>query len=397
MAQLLSLADAQRAVLTRVHRLPAEDVAVEHAAGRVLAEDVRAAVDLPPFASSAMDGFAIRVADVPGLLPVVAKIAAGRPADRPLQPGEAMAIATGGVVPDGADAVVPIERVGASDNKVEIRDPVDRLDNVRPRGGDVRAGDVVLENGTVLHAAQVGAVAAAGAERVSCSRRPRVALLTTGTELRRPGQALAPGQIYESNAAMLAASLAVAGADVLRFEPIEDDLGAHRQALERALTTDVVVTSGGVSVGPHDLVRGVARELGVVEVFWGVAVKPGKPLSFGIRGVTLVFGLPGNPVSSLVACELFVRPAVLALQGAKDPGPRFNVGRLARAVKRNAQRDELVRARTSTSDAGVVLEPVRGQDSHMIVRAASADALVLAPYGEGELAAGALVRYLPLV
>jgi molybdopterin molybdotransferase len=196
---------------------------------------------------------------------------------------------------------------------------------------------------------------------------------------------------------MLRASLAAAGADVVRLAPIEDDLDAHREALERALAADVLVTSGGVSVGPHDLVRRAARELGVEEVFWGVAVKPGKPLSFGIRGDTLVFGLPGNPVSSLVACELFVRPALLALQGAKDPEPRFHVGRLARAARRNAQRDELLRARISTSDDGVVLEPVHGQESHMIVRAAGADALVMAPRGEGELAAGELVRYLPLV
>ncbi|HYY03745.1 MAG TPA: gephyrin-like molybdotransferase Glp [Gaiellaceae bacterium] len=397
MAQLLSLAEAQEVVFAHVHRLPAEEVAAEDAAGRVLAADALAAVDLPPFPSSAMDGFAIRAADAPGRLPVVAKIAAGRPADRLLRPGEAMAIATGGVVPEGADAVVPIEDVVDYDNEVEVRGSVGGLDNVRPRGGDVHAGDVVLERGAILHAAQVGALVAAGVEHVSCARRPRVALLTTGTELRRPGEALEPGQIYESNGPMLRASLAAAGADVVRLAPIEDDLDAHREALERALAADVLVTSGGVSVGPHDLVRRAARELGVEEVFWGVAVKPGKPLSFGIRGDTLVFGLPGNPVSSLVACELFVRPALLALQGAKDPEPRFHVGRLARAARRNAQRDELLRARISTSDDGVVLEPVHGQESHMIVRAAGADALVMAPRGEGELAAGELVRYLPLV
>jgi molybdopterin molybdotransferase len=195
---------------------------------------------------------------------------------------------------------------------------------------------------------------------------------------------------------MLAAALGAAGGEVTRLEPVEDDPEAHERALEHALAAEVVVTSGGVSVGPHDLVRSAAAGLGVEEVFWGVAVKPGKPLSFGVRGDTLVFGLPGNPVSSLVGCELFVRPALLALQGAADPAPRFHVGRLARPASRNPHRDELLRARSSASDEGVVLDPVAGQESHMIVRAAGADALVLAPRGEGELPSGATVRYLTL-
>ena len=158
----------------------------------------------------------------------------------------------------------------------------------------------------------------------------------------------------------------------------------------------MLVTSGGVSVGPHDLVRRVAGELGVEEVFWGVAVKPGKPLSFGVRGATLLFGLPGNPVSSLVAFELFVRPALAALQGLADPGPHFRLGRADRPLRRNPHRDELLRARSFERDGEVVLDPVRGQESHMIARAASADALALVPRGEGELAGGASVRYLPL-
>ena len=173
-----------------------------------------------------------------------------------------------------------------------------------------------------MRPAQVGALAAAGIARVSCSRRPRVALLTTGTELRRPGETLGPGQIYESNGVMLAAALTTAGANVTPLEPVEDDPGAHREALGRALAADVVVTSGGVSVGPHDLVRSTLRELGVEEVFWGVAVKPGKPLSFGVRGNTLVFGLPGNPVSSLVGSELFdTYGRVVTTSSSSTPSP----------------------------------------------------------------------------
>ena len=263
-------------------------------------------------------------------------------------------------------------------------------------GRDVSAGAVVAAGGIRLGPAQIGALAAAGVAEVVCARRPRVAVLATGTELRGPGSALAPGEVYEANGVMLAAQLATAGAEVTRLDSVADDEDAHRRALETGLGFDVLVTSGGVSVGPHDLVRRIEAELGVEEVFWRVAVRPGKPVSFGVRGETLVFGLPGNPVSTLVGCELFVRPAVLALQGAADPGPRFSAGRLAETVSRNPGRDDLMRARTEVTDDGIVLSPVTGQESHMIVRAAEADALVLVPRGEGELAAGESVRYLPL-
>jgi len=396
MAELLSLAEAQARVLERVELLAGEPVPVARAAGRVLAEDAHAVVDLPPFPSSAMDGFAVRSADTPGRLPVVGRIAAGVPAPRALESGEAMAIATGGVVPDGADSVVPIEYVVEDDNEVQIETAVGHGDNVRPRAGDVAAGEVVVARGARLLAAQIGALAAAGVDTVVCGRRPRVAVLATGTELRRPGETLGPGEVYEANAVLLASALTTAGADIDILPAVPDDDAAHRAALEVGLMADVLVTSGGVSVGPHDLVRGLLRELGVEEVFWGVSVKPGKPVAFGVRGGTLVFGLPGNPVSSLVGCELFVRPAVLALQGSAQPGPVYAEGRLARAVRRNSKRDEFLRARTQVSDDGVVLEPVTGQESHMIVRAAGADALVYAPRGDGQLEAGARVRYLPL-
>jgi molybdopterin molybdotransferase len=397
MPELLSLDEAQARVLEHVRPLPGEEVELAGAAGRFLAEDARALVDLPPFPSSAMDGFAVRSADTPGRLPVVARIAAGTPAPRPLVSGEAMGIATGGVVPEGADAVIPIEYVVENDNEVEISEVVAELANVRPRGGDVRAGDVVVTAGTRLGPAQIGALGAAGIASVVCGGPPRVAIVATGTELRPPGSALEPGQVYEANGAMVTAALTAEGADVRQHGVVVDDEAAHREVLEQALSSDVVVTSGGVSVGPHDLVRRVLTELGVEEVFWGVAVKPGKPISFGVRGETIVFGLPGNPVSSLVGCELFVLPAVRALQGASHPGLAYELGRLATTVRRNANRDEFLRARRTVTDKGVVLEPVQGQESHMIARAASADALVLAPRGTGELAAGTPARYLRLV
>ena len=395
-AELLTREEAQERILERVTLLASEPVPVAEAAGRVLAEDARAVVDLPPFPSSAMDGFAVRAADTPARLPVSARIAAGAPVAGPLRAGEAMAIATGGVVPEGADSVIPIEYVVEHDNEVEIPDAVVQGDNIRPRGRDVAAGGVVVAQGTRLGAAQIGALAASGLDRVACFRRPRVAILATGSELRRPGEPLGPGQVYEANGVLLATALASAGADIEMLPAVADDESAHRDALRHGLEADVLVTSGGVSVGPHDLVRRILADLGVEEVFWGVAVKPGKPLAFAVRGSTLVFGLPGNPVSSLVGCELFVRPAVLALQGALVPGPVFQEGRLAAGVRRNEHRDQLLRARVLPSENGAALEPVTGQESHMIARAAAADALVLVPRGAGELAAGESVRYLSL-
>jgi molybdopterin molybdotransferase len=231
---------------------------------------------------------------------------------------------------------------------------------------------------------------------VSCAFRPRAAVVPTGTELRKPGESLRAGEIYEANGFMLAAQLASAGAVVERFAAVGDDESGHRAALSLALGSDLVVTSGGVSVGPQDLVRRIEAELGVEEVFWRVAVRPGKPIAFGLRGDTLVFGLPGNPVSTLVGFELFVRPAVLALQGVPSPWPRFERGRLGGARRRNPARDELLRARSRATENGVVLEPLTGQESHMIARAASADALVLIPRGDGELPEGSPVGYLRL-
>jgi molybdopterin molybdotransferase len=395
-AALLTLDEAQARVLAHVRPLPVEVVRLRDAAGRVTAEAAQAAVDLPPFRSSAMDGYAVHAADLPGTLPVVGQIAAGRPAPGPLAPGQAMAISTGGVVPDGADAVVPIEYVVQHDNTIEVGEGLAVGAHVRPRGGDVVAGTVVVETGVRLGAAQLGALAAAGVAAVACARRPRVLVLATGTELAQPGAPLAPGQVYESNSLMLAAALAAVGADVETLPVVADDEPAHRAALERGLASDVLVTSGGVSVGPHDLVRKIEAELGVEEIFWRVAIKPGKPVSFGVRGETLVFGLPGNPVSSLVGCELFAKPALRALQGLREPLPRFEPGRLAAPLQRNATRDELVRARSHVDRDGVVLEPLFGQESHMIVRSATADALVHVPRGEGELGAGAAVRWLRL-
>ncbi len=395
-AGLLSLEEALDSILERAKPRDSETVPLEHAVGRVVAEPALALTDLPPFPSSAMDGFAVRRAETPGTLPISARIAAGSPSSVPLETRSAAAIATGGAVPEGADTIVPVELASEVSGHVRIAEPARPDAHIRPRGGDVREGAVVVPAGVRIGSAQIGALAAAGIAGIRCFRRPRVSVLATGSELRAPGESLEPGQIFESNRATIAAVLEESGAQVELLPVVQDDERAHRAALERGLAADVLVSSGGVSMGPHDLVRRVAKELGVEEVFWGVAVKPGKPLSFGVRGTTLVFGLPGNPVSSLVGALVFVRPALLALQGLSDPRPRFHVGRIQIVLGRNPHRDEFMRARRTFDEQGVLLEPVTGQESHMIVRAASADALVHVPRGTGELAAGDAVRYLEL-
>jgi molybdopterin molybdotransferase len=395
-AELLSIEAALDQVLAHVRRLETEEVPLASASGRVLAEDALAAIDLPRFPSSAMDGFALRSADTPGTLPVVGRVAAGRPANRPLGEGEAMGISTGGVVPEGADAVVPIELVRDEGESVVVPQAAPEGANVRPRGGDARAGDLVVPAGIALTPPRLAALASTGVVTLRCARRPRVAIVSTGTELRLPGEQLGEGEIYESNGLMLAALLEEAGAIVSSPEHVEDDVAAHEAALARGLEADVLVTSGGVSVGPHDLVRDALARLGAEEVFWGVAMRPGKPLSFGTRGDTLVFGLPGNPVSSLVGAMLFLLPALRALQGQSRPEPPFALGILGAPAARRPSRDDFQRATLERSGDGVMVRPLSGQESHMIARTAAADALVHVPRGSGDLAAGSAVRYLLL-
>jgi molybdopterin molybdotransferase len=396
MSDLLTIEDALSRILERASPLPTEIVAVADAAGRVLREAAVALVDLPPFASSAMDGFAVRASDTPGTLRVAYRVAAGEPSFEELPPGAVAGIATGATVPEGADAVVPVERAADRGDRVEIPEAARFGQHVRPRGGDVRAGDIAIVVGTRLGPAQIGALEAAGVAEISCSVRPRVAVLATGSELRPAGEPLSAGQIYESNRAMVGATLRSVGADVELLPVAADHEVAHRTLLERGLEADVLVSTGGVSMGPHDLVRRAAADLGVEEVFWGVAVKPGKPLFFGIRGATLVFGLPGNPVSSLVGALVFIRPALLRRQGVDKVELDYHHGRTVTSLVRNPHRDEFVRARRRVEATDVFLEPVAGQESHMIVRAASADALVHVPRGAGEIAADAPVRFLSL-
>jgi len=391
---LVPVDEALAIVLENAAPLPAQDVPLADADGRFLAAPVHAAIELPPFTNSAMDGYAVRAADTPGTLAVVGESAAGSPYAGTLADGEAVQISTGAALPAGADAIVPIEEVTATAGVATITVPPAKAGRfVRRAGSDSAHGAQILPAGIRLGPAQIGAAAAVGLRSLPCTSLPSVAVLTTGSELRQPGERLAPGEIYDSCGPLLTAALHRVGATVTHIPTAVDTRRSHREALSQALSHDVVISSGGVSVGPHDLVRSVGAELGVRELFWQIKLRPGKPLSFGIRDRTLVFGLPGNPVSTLVCFELFVRPALQALQGATNPQPAFQIGVLASAVSRYAEREDLIRVRR---DAQGRLAPVGGQQSHQIVFTAQADGLARIPAGTGELPAGSEVAYLPL-
>jgi molybdopterin molybdotransferase len=392
MAELISIAEARERVLAAVRPLPAEDVPIDAALGRVIAEEVRSAGDVPPFDSSAMDGYAV-VAGPAGELPVVGESRAGSPADRPLAAGEAMRISTGAAVPEGATAVVPVERVEGDDDS-RVRVPATEAgDHIRRAGEDVREGEPVIAAGTELDPAGVAVLAALGHAHVGCGGVPRVAVLVTGDELVEPGEPLGPGQIRDSNAYALSAQATRAGARVTSRAIVRDERAATEEAFGRALReADVVIGSGGVSVGPHDHVKPALAALGVEERFWGVRLKPGKPTWFGTAPAgQLVFGLPGNPVSAMITFHLFARPALRALMGADPSGGTRVTAVLDATVPRNPNREEVVRCRLEARDDGWHVEPTKEQGSHVLTSMLGARAYALVPAGEGELAAGSRV------
>jgi molybdopterin molybdotransferase len=337
-----------------------------------------------------MDGFAL-VAGPGGERPVIGESRAGTPFGGTVVPGQAVRISTGAVMPAGADAVVPIERVEDLGDRVRV--PETRAGaNVRRAADDVRAGQSVLRAGALVGPAELGMLAAMGITSVACSRRPRVAIVATGDELRPPGEPLGPGQIHDSNAVTLGAMATLAGADVVGRLRAGDDRGATLDALRTAIgAADAVCVSGGVSVGPHDHVRPALAELGVEQHLWGVRLKPGKPFWFGARDQyeerTLVFGLPGNPVSAIVTFQLFVLPALRALQRA-DPGASRSTAVLDAAIARDPERDQAVRCRLRLADDGWHAEPTGPQGSHVLSSMIGAGALAVVPAGEGEIAPG---------
>ena len=394
---LITIAEARRLIAAAATPLGAETVAIVDARDRVLAADLEAAGDVPPFPCSAMDGYAISPGPAERTLHVIGESRAGAPSARPLAEGEAIRISTGGAIPDGATAVIPQENVEAHDGSILTRSAVQPGDHIRDRGEDMRANTTVLRAGSVLGAAELGAAVAAGAGAVSVAVRPRVQVLATGDELKAPGEPLGPGEIHNSNGPMLVALATHQGAVCAPPARLPDDRAATEAGLSAALqSADVVIVSGGVSVGPHDHVKPALADLGVEQVFWRVALQPGKPTWFGRRGSVLVFGLPGNPVSAVVTFALFVAPALAALQGRTPEHQLIPEAVLGTSVRRNPDREQAVRVRLERQDGRIVATPNGAQGSHIVTSLLGADALALIPAGEGELEPGTAVTLEPL-
>jgi molybdopterin molybdotransferase len=399
---LLTVAQARDRILSRIAVLDAQETSLMEARGRVLSEDVRSDRDVPPFTNSAMDGYAVLAADTraasaahPVQLEVVGEIRAGVPPPRSVRPSTTLRIMTGAVMPEGADAVVRVEDTLERDGRVEIRVAVEPDTSVRHAGSDIRRGDTIARRGQIVTPGLIGVLASTGRTTIRAIRRPRVTVLTTGDELRDAGESLGPGQITNTNRYALRAAIEEAGAEVVDAGVARDVREELIERLHAAALTDLTVSTGGVSMGAYDLVRALLEERGAVD-FWQVALRPGKPLMVGtVEGKPLI-GLPGNPVSSLVGVELFVRPAVLKMQGRADlERPRLtavtdealhNPPHLEQYFRGIARRDgDQVRVRL-TGDQG----------SHVLRSMADANCLIIVPLGVSDVAAGEAVEIIPL-
>jgi molybdopterin molybdotransferase len=401
--RLIELEEAERQVLGQTRRLPEEALEVEHALGRVLAGDVLSTETVPDFDSSAMDGYAVRAGDTrdasaqrPALLRLVAESRAGTPASVELGRGEAVAISTGGMIPQGADAVVRVEDTCLRGERVEVLRAVPTASSIRRAGEDMLPGQTVLRSGAQLGPAELGALASLGSSSVHCTRRPRLSLLVTGDELLGPGAGPRLGGVRDSNSLTISSLAERCGAHVTSSARVGDDAVATRQALaEAAAGTDVMVVCGGVSVGRHDHVRPALAELGADERFWRIALRPGKPTWFGTLGDTLVFGLPGNPVSAMVTFVLLVRPALRAMLGIA-PERREMTALMDHDYEKAPGRAEAVRCILSAERDGWHVRSTGAQGSHVLSSMLGADVLAVIPTETTLVEAGERVRIEPL-
>jgi len=382
----IGLARARAIVAEHVVSTEPEDVGLAEAVGRRLAEPVTARADHPPFTNSSMDGWALLASATPGHLRIIGESAAGTPYDGHLGPDGAVAISTGAPLPDGADAVVPREQARQADGLLEVAHAVVPGACVRRRGEDLRTGDVVLRRGMRLAPHHLAAAAGAGHPAVRCDRRPRVALIVSGQELVPVGRDPGPGEVWDIQSIVMPALIRQAGGETIAIGTVDDERGATEDALAHALrAADLVVTTGGISVGAHDHVRPALAALGVQELFWGVRIRPGHPTWFGRRGPTRVLGLPGNPVASVVCFWVFGR----ALLGCADP---WTTVPLAVDYASPTARADLIRG--TLGPDGLV--PASRQASHNVTSLAEATHIAVVPEGGGELRTGDRLAAIPL-
>jgi molybdopterin molybdotransferase len=401
--KLISIEEARGRVLAEALALPAESQPLAQALGMALSEEIVAPHSVPPFDNSAMDGFAVRAvdtvdatADKPVRLTIANTLAAGHVADRPMSADEAVKIMTGAPIPEGADSVVQMEVTEEKAGKVLIYEPAKRARNIRRAGEDVTAGDRVFKPGAVLGPAEIGLMASLGIPEVQVHRRPRVAILSTGSELVEVDRPLLPGQIHNSNSYSLRAQCQQLGVEPTLLGIVADDYEATRRLFKEGLEYDVLLTSGGVSVGEFDFVKDVQSELGVERRLWGVAMKPGKPLAFGICGRTLVFGLPGNPVSAMVSFELFVRPAILRLMGYRKTTRPSYPAIMAEDVANPDGRTYVVRVRAWREGCVWHVTSTGAQGSGLLKSMVGANGLAFIPGGPRGLKAGEEVEFMLL-
>jgi molybdopterin molybdotransferase len=392
----LTVADAQRCVIAAMKILGTESVPLKQALGRVLAEDVRANRDQPPYDVSAMDGFAIRSTDVvsvPATLEIIEDIRAGDMPRKTLNAGQCARIMTGAPVPPGADAVIRVEdtqAIGA--HQVQITVTVKPRNDIRDRGENMTTGEIVLARGTAITPGVIGMLAMVKQAEVPVYRQPRVAILSTGDELEGLDEPLNPNKIPDANSYALMAQVQALGIDPVLLGIARDDPDDLRAALQRGLQFDVLLVSGGTSVGVHDYVRPTLEALGVQMQFWRVAMKPGHPMAFGIAPLTWVFGIPGNPVSSMVCFEEFIGPALRKLMGHTRVFRQTVTARLAREIKHRHRRTEFVRVMLAREDNIWVATPTGNQGSGILRSMALAEGLMVVPAASADVAAGATVQ-----
>lgn len=394
---MIPFEQAVRTVLDAVRPLPAETVPIAEVDGRVLAGDVKVRLDLPRFDQSAMDGYAVRVADVrrvPATLRLTGEMPAGCARRLPLRQGCAVKVFTGSMLPRGAEAVVMIEDTRETGDSVVVARAARPGEHVRLRGGELRRGSPLLAAGTTVTPPVLGLLAGQGVARVRVHQRPEVALVGLGDELLAPGEPLRPGRIHDANGPALTAALLRIGVARIRRTTLGDDPRALRRVLAREMKRcAAVITVGGASVGDHDHVEAVRAELGVREAFSRVAMKPGKPNIFGVApGGCFMFGLPGNPVSALVSFHQFVAPALRRLRGERPPAVESPLAILAAPLANRSGRLEWVRGVVDLVDGRLVAHPTRGQESHMLSGLAGANALLEMPRDVTALPVGAEVR-----